>query len=146
MYILSSIKKETERTNRKERKMKKKKRKEENEEEEEKKKKRKEEEVCRRKSRFYESFPRRLYSVYIHSATCSQEYEREEKSGDEDKDGVCPPFPVSGLYEPYGISPGGIGSIYILQARGTETTVVDIRSCYAVCYLLAQLMSRHKKH
>lgn len=39
-----------------------------------------------------------------------------------------------------------LGSIYILQARGAETTVVDIRSCYAVCYLSAQLVSRHKKH
>lgn len=39
-----------------------------------------------------------------------------------------------------------LSSIYILQARGAETTVVDIRSCYAVCYLSAQLVSRHKKH
>lgn len=39
-----------------------------------------------------------------------------------------------------------LGSIYILQARGAETTVVDIRSCYAVCYLSTQLVSRHKKH
>lgn len=83
-------------------------------------------------------------SVYMCIRMCVCVQARITARGKESKATEFCLFPVSGPPGSYGVSRGGQYLHITSSWRGT--TVVDIRSCYAVCYLLANLVSRCKKN